>query len=106
VIELNDSVIASASYDHTIKLWNRDGTCLATFKGHTSQVCAVIELKDGNLASSSYDGTIKIWGRDGSCLATLKENTGSFMSLIELNDGTLASASGSKVQLWTFPLIN
>jgi WD40 repeat protein len=60
LIELKDDALASGSWDGIIKLWKRDGACLATFKGHTSGV-SLIELKDGTLATASDDNTIKLW---------------------------------------------
>jgi WD40 repeat protein len=56
-------LIASGSYDQTIRLWNaRTGQCLNTLQGHTGQVLSVAFSPDGKLlASTSSDRTIKLW---------------------------------------------
>ncbi|MFB2920618.1 CHAT domain-containing protein [Aerosakkonema funiforme] len=58
----DNQLIASASYDRTIKLWNRDGTLIQTLSGHEGHVMDVSFSPDGKiLASASRDNTIKLW---------------------------------------------
>jgi WD40 repeat protein len=56
-------VLASASDDKTVKLWETGtGAAPQTLKGHSSNVTAVACLLDGKvLASTSYDKTVKLW---------------------------------------------
>ncbi|HBE19048.1 MAG TPA: hypothetical protein DEG17_04075 [Cyanobacteria bacterium UBA11149] len=55
-------IIASASADKTIKLWNIDGTLLTTLNSHNRPVLGVTFSPDGNaIASASDDKTVKIW---------------------------------------------
>src|SRR5436309_2398467 len=56
-------VLASASYDQTVKLWDaRTGQELRTLRGHTSPVNSVAFAADGQvLASASVDRTVKLW---------------------------------------------
>lgn len=66
------SIVASASDDGTVKLWQPDGTLLRTLKGHTSEVWGVAFSRDGQMiASASDDNTIKLWQLDGKLLRTL-----------------------------------
>ncbi|MDK2408583.1 hypothetical protein QHH11_09905 [Aphanizomenon sp. PH219] len=58
-------IIASASDDHTIKLWNLDGQILNTLEEHTDQVWGVSFSPDGQIiASASFDKTVKLWRID------------------------------------------
>lgn len=54
------ALIASASFDHTIKLWNLyTGECVGTLEGHTDFVTCVRAVGDRTLVSSSNDKTVK-----------------------------------------------
>lgn len=58
----DDQIIASASFDKTIKLWKRDGTLIETLSKHDNYVTDVCFSPDGTiLASASLDNTIKLW---------------------------------------------
>ena len=62
--KISADIIASASEDSTIKLWNvTDGSLIRTLTNHTAAVYQSVELiNDGQtLLSASYDGTIRIW---------------------------------------------
>ncbi|CAG8434601.1 15079_t:CDS:2 [Funneliformis mosseae] len=60
-----NELLASASYDDTIKLWREDDDdwyCSDTLEGHESTVWAIDFDKDGEyLVSASDDKTIKFW---------------------------------------------
>jgi WD40 repeat protein len=68
--------LASASFDHTVKIWDVDsGELRQTFKGHTAKVLALAYSADGRtLASAGLDGTVRLWdaesGRAGRCLSS------------------------------------
>lgn len=55
-MELPSGIIASASNDKTIKLWNpTQGMLINTLKGHLSGVICMVYLKDNYIASGSSD---------------------------------------------------
>ena len=56
-------LLASGSYDKTIKLWEvPSGKLIKTLEGHEADVKSVSFSPDGKLlASGSYDKTIKLW---------------------------------------------
>ena len=65
-ISPDGQLIASASEDKTIKLWNRDGSEQRTLRGHTARVWGVAFSPDNQIiASASQDKTVKLWNRDG-----------------------------------------
>ena len=101
------SLIASGSYDSTVKLWRSDGTLLRTFTGHTSVVNEVEFSPDGKtIASGSHDGTIRIWDLEGNTLRTIQTGDPNALHLVSSvtfsPDGQkLAAASLDKtVTLW------
>ena len=98
-------VLASGSWDHTIKLWDVDSRReIATLKGHSDKVYSVSFSPDGQvLASGSRDHTIKLWDVDSRRLiATLKGHSNSVLSVSFSPDGKVL-ASGSfddTIKLW------
>jgi WD40 repeat protein len=64
-------IIASGSFDNTIKLWNLQGKKLRTFKVD-SGVRSVSFSPDGKIiASGNADNTIRLWDLEGKKLLTL-----------------------------------
>lgn len=74
-------VLASASFDAMIKLWDADrGVCLYTLTKHRDPVYSVSFSPSGEyLASGSFDRCLHIWSvRDGSLVRTYRGNGGIF----------------------------
>jgi len=120
----NGSLLASASINNTIKLWEiHTGKRLHTLKGHIKWVDLIVSAQMGRLsyranalwwrnvwemsvsllASGSRDNTIKLWEvSTGKALLTLKGHRGWVESVAFSPDG-LMLASGSydhTIKLW------
>ena len=101
----NGKMLASASDDHTVKLWDTStGTEIKTLIGHTNWVWGVSFSPDSKmLASASKDKTVKLWDiSTGKEIKTLTGHTNEVNRNSFSPDGKiLASASKDKtVKLW------
>ena len=101
----NGVMLASASWDETVRLWNvKTGRLLHTLTEHTDTVMSVVFSPDGQtLVSASWDGTIRLWNPNtGKLKRTLTGHAGAVTSVAFSPDGqTLASGSAdSTIRLW------
>ena len=66
------TMLASASWDHTVQLWPLAGGAPRALSGHTQNVNGVAFSPDGRtLVSVSYDLTVRIWPLSGMSAATV-----------------------------------
>jgi uncharacterized protein YjbI with pentapeptide repeats len=98
-------LLASASDDNTVKLWQVEGGRLIdTLEGHSDTVWGVSFSPDSRLlASASSDNTVKLWQVEGGRLIdTLEGHSGSVTGVSFSPDSRLlASASlDNTVKLW------
>ena len=101
----NDSVVATASQDRTVKIWQLPSLVLSlTLKGHRRGVWAVaFSPIDRAVVTASGDKTLKLWSLgDGSCLRTFEGHIASVLRVTFLSSGTqLLSAGGDGLlKLW------
>lgn len=101
----NSSLIASASKDKTIRLWDiNSGECIEEFKGHGDEVYAVVFSRDSSyVLSGSQDKTIRVWCIDtGKCVQKLKGHKSSVISVAFSHDSSLvaSTSSDSVIRLW------
>jgi WD40 repeat protein len=96
-------MLASASDDRTVKLWQIDGKLLHTLE-HKDSVRSVSFSPNGQIiASASYDGTIKLWRRNGQLLQTLFGHKNKQVTSVSFspNGKFIASAGADNtVKLW------
>ena len=101
----NGKMLASASWDQTVRLWNvKTERLLHTLRGHTNDIMSVTFSRDSQtLASADWDGRIHLWNpRNGKLKRTLTGHAGGVASVVFSPDGqTLASGSADRtVRLW------
>ncbi|MDB6055580.1 MAG: pknB 19 [Verrucomicrobiales bacterium] len=101
------ATIASASFDHSIRLWNfQTHDRIATLQGHRGEVWSLAFAADGKtLATGSKEGSVKIWGVRGE----KKEDTwtGFGQPLSISSDGRmLASLARTTNGFWRLSFIN
>ncbi len=103
------TLLASASYDKTIKIWHSDGTLANTLTEHKADVVSVCFSHDGSvLASASYDKTVRLWYLKGTTVQrvdVLGGDTGHTEKVTSVcfspDDRFIASAGEDKtVKLW------
>lgn len=97
-------LLASASDDHTLRLWQKNGKLLQVLKGHRDRVRGVAWSPDGNLlASASYDSSVRLWQRDGIPKATLQGHADKVTGVAFHPDGRSLASVGSDgtIALWS-----
>jgi WD40 repeat protein/energy-coupling factor transporter ATP-binding protein EcfA2 len=99
-----EPIIASASQDETVQLWNQNGTHLKTLAGHNDVVNGVSFSGDGKIiASASGDGTIKLWTTQGIPLPfeQQKQPFSKFTSIKFSSTGEIVTASNNgTISIW------
>jgi serine/threonine protein kinase len=102
-ISPDGQLLASGSYDKTIKLWAmHTGELLHTLTGHHNRVNCIAISPDGEfLASGSYDKTIKLWALGtGELLYTLTGHLEKVRSIAFNPNGQMLISSAVHVKLW------
>ncbi|KAB2568610.1 Vegetative incompatibility protein HET-E-1, partial [Lasiodiplodia theobromae] len=105
VFSPDGSLVASASDDKTVRLWEAaTGSQRAVLEGHSDSVRSVVFSPDGSLvASASDDKTVRLWeAATGSQRAVLEGHSGSVISVVFSPDGSLVASASSDntVRLW------
>jgi cytochrome c len=61
------TLLASAAWDHTVRLWPLAGGAPRVLEGHSQNVNGVAFMPDGKaVVSAAYDLTLRIWPLDGT----------------------------------------
>ncbi len=97
------STIITGGLDNLIKLWQRDGSEIVQFVGHTAPIRSASFSPDGQtILSSSSDKTISIWNLSGDRLHTFLGHTGAvWTARFSPNGEIIASGSADQtIKLW------
>ncbi|ETO32859.1 WD-40 repeat protein [Reticulomyxa filosa] len=97
--------VASASYDHTIQIWNAiSGKQLHIFRGHTDQVFSVRFSPDGyTVVSCSRDETIRLWDiNTGNEIKKIKKDSNIVYDVDFSPDGKyiVSGSQDNTIRLW------
>ncbi|KIJ18101.1 hypothetical protein PAXINDRAFT_97605 [Paxillus involutus ATCC 200175] len=95
--------IASASNDHSIRIWSRSGAHLHTLEGHSAWVTSVVFSDPRKqVFSGSQDGCIKIWDMmTGACVHTWNVQPG-VRALTSPRSGDLiaVASNNGRISIW------
>jgi len=95
------SVLVSGSADFSIKLWNQNGECTATFTGHSNTVSALAVCTANNtLWSGSWDRTVRVWDSAGNCIKTLYAHDKPVTALCELGHLMISGGDDNAIVMW------
>ena len=107
---LNGELLASASQDTTVKIWQKHGKLLQTLEGHQDGVFSVIFSPNNQLLiAASFDNTVTVWKYDSTTgLFTdspiLKLSESRILSAVALSSDSQIIATANQrgeVKLWT-----
>jgi len=101
----NGTLLASASRDQTIKIWNPEsGELIRTLHGHDGSVnCVAFNPASGWLASGSDDRSVKLWDPNaGAVVKTLEGHSHNVFGVAFSSDGSKLASTGhdKSIKLW------
>jgi WD40 repeat protein len=101
-ISPNDQLIATASMDKTVKIWQRDGKLLQPLNHPTSVTRVAFGPDSQQIVSGTSDGWVKLWRIDGSLVKTFQAHKTPVWGVAFSSDGKrIASSSADKtIKLW------
>jgi len=95
-LQFNETILATGSYDTTIKIWNVEtAELIRTLTGHQRGV-RTIKFDDEKLISGSMDGVIKVWNyHTGECISNLRSHSRAVVC-VDFDDEYLVSGSADR----------
>ena len=101
------TLLATASADNVVRLWNREtGAATLTLEGHSAEITALTFVAGGSrLVSASADKTIRFWNLDDGSLTARADTSSEITGLALLAGGTrMATAHADNfARYWDVP---
>ena len=110
ITKLSSGILASCSWDNTIKLFNIQGMkyeVLQILNYHSKGVCKIIELKNKNLVSCSYDCSIIFYLKDNNKYKKDYQisTDGTCTSIIQTKDNEICYSENNDNKICFFDLL-
>jgi WD40 repeat protein len=99
IIKVDEHIIATSSWDKTVKIIDLSSDSITTLTGHERFVNHLAKINLSTIASASCDNTIKIWKYD-SCVKTITEHSDSVNALLVINNCLLSGSSDKTIRAW------
>jgi WD40 repeat protein len=102
----SDKILASGSFDETVRLWSLDSyEPIGVLRGHSKVVRCLAMTKTGDfLFSGSWDFTIRVWHVASQVCEGSLSHDGTYVNTIASRGGQLYSGSkAGNVRVWSSP---
>ncbi|GEM_PF-6965795 len=97
----NGKYIVTRGGDKKIKLWNKNGNCIAEFNNHKNNIRGLLFSNSSDcIVSWAEDFTLKIWGLSGKELASVKHEDLIKGAVLNLKSNRILSFTTNKIKLW------
>ncbi|MDQ6437684.1 hypothetical protein RB623_26840 [Mesorhizobium sp. LHD-90] len=98
-VSADGSMLASASWDTSVRVWPLSGGAPRVLEGHRGNVNAVAFLSDGTLVSAGYDAAVILWPHEAGVAPVRVAMPAPLSTLATTSDGRLfVGAADGKVR--------
>jgi len=101
---MDGSLLATASYDSTVKVWNtQDGSLIKSLEGPTEAMeCITWHSKGNIILGGSSDASCWMWASNGTCLNVFYGHSAAVNTAIFSSDGKLVvtGSADASVRVW------